>query len=99
MLLVSIARTPALCLISAPLIWVVLEYIRTFIFTGFPWALLGHSQFLRLNLIQIADLFGVYGVSFLIALINTSIFLVLAFLAKVPWRSRPVSKPMLAGSK
>jgi apolipoprotein N-acyltransferase len=61
----AIGRTPARCLITMPLLWVAVEYIRTYIFTGFPWALLGNSPYLRLQLIQIADLFGAYGVSFL----------------------------------
>ena len=77
MVLAAIARTPARFLITTPLIWVALEYIRTFIFTGFPWALLGHSQYLRHYFIQIADLLGAYGVSFLIALSNTALFLAL----------------------
>ena len=59
MALAAVGITPLRCLITLPLLWVALEYIRTFIFTGFPWALLGHSQYLRLHLIQIADLFGV----------------------------------------
>jgi apolipoprotein N-acyltransferase len=97
MALAAIGRTPTLCLISVPLLWVSLEYIRTFIFTGFPWALLGYSQYLRLHLIQIADLFGVYGVSILIVLGNMAVFIALAFLAKIPWRNRLISKKMLAG--
>ena len=98
MALAAIGSTPVRCLITIPLLWVALEYIRTFIFTGFPWALLGHSQYLRLHLIQIADLFGAYGVSFLIALGNTAVFLAIAFITPKMWRSRPVSKPVLFGA-
>ncbi|MDP6178743.1 MAG: apolipoprotein N-acyltransferase, partial [Desulfatiglandales bacterium] len=54
--------------------WVALEFIRAKAMTGFPWSLLGYTQFRRLNLIQIADLVGVYGVSFLVVLLNTLIF-------------------------
>ncbi|RNC68922.1 MAG: apolipoprotein N-acyltransferase [Desulfuromonadales bacterium] len=57
-------------LISFPLLWVGLEYVRSFILTGFPWASLGYSQYRILPLIQIADITGVYGLSFLIALAN-----------------------------
>ena len=56
----------------APPLWVSLEYIRGFLFSGFPWELLGYSQYLTLPLVQIADITGVYGVSFLIVLINAS---------------------------
>jgi len=56
--------------ILAACLWTGLEYIRTYAFTGFPWGLLGYSQYSNLSLIQIADISGVYGVSFLIVLIN-----------------------------
>jgi len=56
-------------LLSACL-WTGLEYIRTYAFTGFSWGSLGYSQYSHLLIIQIADLSGVYGVSFLIVLIN-----------------------------
>ncbi len=51
-------------------IWVVCEFIRSYLFTGFGWNQLGYSQFQNLRLIQIADFSGVYGVTFLIVLIN-----------------------------
>jgi apolipoprotein N-acyltransferase len=53
-----------------PSLWVSLEFIRATALTGFPWCLLGHTQFNRLGLIQIADLVGVYGISFLIIFSN-----------------------------
>jgi len=54
----------------APVIWVALEIFRAYFLSGFPWALLGYSQYKVLPVIQIADLVGVYGVSFFIVLIN-----------------------------
>jgi len=56
-----------------PAIWVGLEFIRANILSGFGWALLGYSQWLNLPIIQIADITGVYGVSFLIMLVNIAI--------------------------
>ncbi|OGR23322.1 MAG: apolipoprotein N-acyltransferase [Desulfobacterales bacterium RIFOXYA12_FULL_46_15] len=56
--------------ILAACLWTSLEYIRTYAFTGFSWGSLGYSQYLNLLFIQIADFSGVYGVSFLIVLIN-----------------------------
>jgi apolipoprotein N-acyltransferase len=58
-------------------LWVGLEYVRSFLLTGFPWCLLGYSQFQRIEVIQIADLAGVYGVSFLIVLVNALIYALL----------------------
>ncbi|MGD9044883.1 MAG: apolipoprotein N-acyltransferase [Desulfobacterales bacterium] len=92
----AVCRTPARCLIAMPLVWVTMEYIRTYIFTGFPWALLGHSQYLRLHLIQITDLFGVYGLSFLIVMGNMALFLVLTRITRQTWQNRPVSKRLPA---
>ncbi|MEJ2200431.1 MAG: apolipoprotein N-acyltransferase [Desulfuromonadaceae bacterium] len=57
-------------LLSLPLIWVALEFLRSFLLTGFPWATLGYSQANHPVLIQSADLFGVYGISFLLILSN-----------------------------
>ena len=57
--------------------WVATEFLRTHLFTGFPWALLGYSQSSNLPVIQIADVTGVYGVSFLIILVNFSLYLLL----------------------
>ena len=55
--------------------WVLCEWLRSNLFTGFGWALLGHSQAGNTVIIQIADITGAYGVSFLIVFVNTSIFL------------------------
>jgi apolipoprotein N-acyltransferase len=55
---------------SFPVLWVGGELIRCYLLTGFPWALLGYSQYRTLPLIQICDLTGVYGVSFLVAFAN-----------------------------
>jgi apolipoprotein N-acyltransferase len=48
-------------------LWVALEMIRARILSGFPWSLLGVSQFQLVPLIQISSVTGVYGVSFLVA--------------------------------
>ncbi|MFA7236317.1 MAG: apolipoprotein N-acyltransferase [Phycisphaeraceae bacterium] len=52
--------------LAVPLVIVTLEYFRGWAMTGFPWFLLGQSQ--PVSLIQIADVTGVYGVSFLVAM-------------------------------
>ena len=57
--------------VAAPCLWVALELVRARLLTGFPWALLGHSQYRNRTLIQVADLTGAYGVSFVVAWINS----------------------------
>jgi len=70
-------------------LWVALEMVRARLFTGFPWNLLGVSQFEFLPVIQIAAVSGVYGVSFLIAWLSVSLAMGLLRLARHPkplWR-------------
>ncbi len=57
-------------MLAAPIIWVGLEFARAYLFTGFPWYYLAHSQFRCLYLIQIADFSSSLGVSLLIAVVN-----------------------------
>ncbi len=59
-------------LMAAPLVWVATELGRTHIFTGFPWVLLGYSQTSVLPIAQFASLFGVYGVSMLVASVSAA---------------------------
>jgi len=67
-----LAVVPRIFVLSSA--WVALEFIRDHFLTGFGWVMLGHSQFKNLWLIQIADMTGVYGVSFLVVLVNLLIF-------------------------
>ena len=50
--------------------WVVLEWSRTWVFGGFPWAPLALSQWERPVVLQIAAWSGAYGVSFLLIFFN-----------------------------
>ena len=69
-------------ILAAPLLWVSLEYLRSFFLSGFPWANLGHSQYLNLPFIQMADIMGVYGLSFIILLVNVTLYRVFQQWAK-----------------
>jgi len=67
-----------------PFFWVAQEYLRSFVLTGFAWFFLGHTQYRFLKMIQIADIFGAYGVSFVVACINSVIALIMVHLWQ--WR-------------
>jgi len=54
-------------------VWVALEMIRARLFSGFPWNLIGVSQFQLTPLIQIASVTDVYGVSFLVVWVSLSL--------------------------
>ena len=69
----------------APVLWTSLEYLRsTHSEFGFSWLGLGYSQFKTLPVIQMAEITGVYGVSWLIMLVNAGLYL-----AWKTWRQEP----------
>jgi apolipoprotein N-acyltransferase len=84
--------------VKAPLIaaaWVCIEYLRAHLFSGVPWDLFGHSQYRWLSLIQIADTTGVYGISFLLAFANCSIYLALASLRNARAAALRITPPII----
>ncbi|BBM86075.1 apolipoprotein N-acyltransferase [Candidatus Uabimicrobium amorphum] len=56
--------------LAAPIVWVANDYLRCYIFTGFPWLYMGHTLAYETTLIQFADITGAYGVTFLVVLAN-----------------------------
>ena len=65
--------------VIVPVLWVSLEFLRTYALTGFPWSVLGYSQYRFLTMIQIADITGIYGVSFLVAATNGMLYDVVSY--------------------
>jgi apolipoprotein N-acyltransferase len=93
-----VMRHGRLGLLAAPAVWVATELGRTHVLTGFPWVLLGYSQTSVLPIVQLASLFGVYGVSMLVAAVSAAV----AFCAVSIWprgssavrlRSAPAAAP------
>ena len=79
---------------AAAALWVALEWMRSWLFGGFPWDLLGNSQWQHLRLAQTARFAGVYGLSFAVAAVNVSAFVAccnllqrkeLRLRRRVPW--------------
>jgi apolipoprotein N-acyltransferase len=62
-----------MALAAAPLAWVATELGRTYLFGGFPWVLLGYSQVTVLPVAQLASVFGVYGISALVASVSAGL--------------------------
>jgi apolipoprotein N-acyltransferase len=88
--LVNGLRLPAI--LALPLAWTAIEYIRaTCLEGGFPWFLLGNSFAPATPLVQIADLFGVWGVTFFICLLNGALVDVL----RLPLRKNNRLNPMI----
>jgi apolipoprotein N-acyltransferase len=60
-------------LLLTPFLWVAVEALRSRIIKGFAWDLLGTAQVDNIPLTRLATVTGVYGISFLIALVNAGI--------------------------
>ncbi len=67
-------------IITISALWVILEWIRGHLLTGFPWAILGCSLINLLSFIQTASLFGMYWISFVLIFINCLIFVALFYI-------------------
>lgn len=91
-LLNALRPRPVHCLYLIPIFWTALEYLRAHLFSGFPWGLLGYSQHKALYLIQIADVFGVWGVSFLVVFSNCVLFIYLLHKSEKTWHGWNVSR-------
>jgi apolipoprotein N-acyltransferase len=70
------SRVPVRILFAAPVLWVGLDWLRGILFSGFPWMDLGYGLYSQPVLLQIADLGGHHLVTFVLVLINGSLFFV-----------------------
>ncbi len=70
------ARSGLSIVVTLPIVWTAVEWIRTYFPIGFPWNLLGYAAYQNLTLIQFAEFTGVYGVSALIVFFNVVIYIV-----------------------
>ncbi len=94
---VAVHRWSVPLVVAAPVVWTGLEFARAHLLTGFSWYYLAHSQYRWLELIQISDLVGAYGVSFVIAASSAA----LALLVPHAWLIRfrlvhPATGPVTA---
>lgn len=55
---------------TLPVVWTACEFLRAWVMSGFPWLFLAHPLYRQLPFIQISDLTGAYGVSFVVLLVN-----------------------------
>lgn len=76
--------------------WVTVEYLRAHVGSGFPWLLLAHSQWDVPKHMPLAQIGGVYAVSFLVALFNTTLAAGVEIFLKKPRRWKPFAGGALA---
>lgn len=62
---------PKRIFLLVPFLWIGFEYILTHLLTGFPWGLLGYSQYENLWFLQLASVTGIYGLSFVLMLFQS----------------------------
>ena len=81
--------------IACACIWTALEWVRSWLLTGFPWGSIGYSQWNNLLGIQVASAIGVHGISFIIVLFNAGIATVIC--KRQQWRQevRTVVLPLV----
>ena len=60
----------------AGILWTGLEVVRTYLLSGFPWALLGYTQYRQPTVRLLASAIGVYGISALVMLVNATLAVV-----------------------
>lgn len=89
---ISISQRGGFIIVPVAVItWVALEYLRSVLFTGFPWNALGVSQYRMLPIIQIAEWGGVYAVSAVIVLVNAALAVTLLRFVDV-YKRIPISR-------
>jgi apolipoprotein N-acyltransferase len=71
--------------LTVPAAWVAFDYVRSISILGYPWGIIGTTQFRFLPLIQIASIGGVWAVDFVVLLSNAAIAWALACSA-FDWR-------------
>lgn len=64
----AVNNTTFLTILAVPVLWALSEWVRSWIFTGFPWLAVGYSQVPFSPLAGFAPVFGIYGVSLLTVL-------------------------------
>ena len=98
LLLVKLRIPTILLVFCIPVIFVTLEYIRSYAFSGFPWGILGYSQYKNLLLVQIADITGVLGVSFLITMGNAIVLMIILFVLGKKWQHQVIQPSIVTFS-
>jgi apolipoprotein N-acyltransferase len=76
------SRVAAVCL--APAVWVASELGRTYVWSGFPWVLLGYSQATVLPIAQLASVVGVYGLSFIVCSVSAALAYAVVTISEAP---------------
>lgn len=93
-----ISRAGLPLFVVAPVVWVATEVARNYVITGISAAMLGHAMIPAATMIQIADLFGSYGVGFVVVAVNVAVYSALRVLShRDGWTSTAAPIGVAAG--
>jgi apolipoprotein N-acyltransferase len=81
-------------LLFVPTLWVGFDWLRSFLFSGFPWMDMGYGLWQETYLIQLASVFGHHGITF--CLVFSNIVLTLVFHYRREYRIRVYAAAALA---
>jgi apolipoprotein N-acyltransferase len=70
---VAVHRLRVPVILAAPMVWTGLELARAHFLTGMTMASLGHTQYRWVELIQLSDLAGEFGVSFVVMFVAAAL--------------------------
>jgi apolipoprotein N-acyltransferase len=76
-----------IALFSFPFLWISNEYFRAHTDFAFPWLTVGNTQTYNLSFIQTASAVGVYGISFLVLLVNVVAVFLFRNIAQKNWKT------------
>ncbi len=95
---VAVHRLRVSPILAAPVVWTGLELLRGHLFTGFGMAALAHTQYRWPWVLQIADLFGGYGVSFVIVMVGAALACLIPVETKTGDQARWRLWPLVPGA-
>ncbi|HUX20481.1 MAG TPA: apolipoprotein N-acyltransferase, partial [Spirochaetia bacterium] len=95
LMLLLFKRLPWLGYLIFPIAWVAFDWLKSLGFLGYPWGMIGVTQYEFTRLIQIASITGVWGVSFVVTGANS----VIAHALQGLWRSDADRVPAAEGSR
>jgi len=73
-------------LLLLPLLWIVFDYLRSLGFVGYPWGFLGVSQYAFPQLIQIASVTGIWGITLIVLMANGVLAFTMISIAERGWK-------------
>lgn len=85
-------------LVAIPVIWALSDWVRSWVFTGFPWLTIGYSQIPYSPLAGYAPITGVYGVTLISVFIaSLAAFCIAVKPASNSWRRNAIAMLFIIG--